>query len=149
MNLIEKIKTKVMKKEKTTKTVPTQGQIYKMILDYLKSSEKHYFQTRYVWDKKFGEDYFKVFPATLGGKLHYVKVAFEGGKTSVKVIDTSWVTTKNHLGMLKNNVFRQEMKHESVKPSLEMKVKFDIIKSFIELSDDAEALKVDIEKILK
>lgn len=149
MKTLETVKTKVMKKEKSVKVIPTQEQLDKMVSDYLKASEKHYFQTKYVWDKDFKEDYCKVFSTTFDGKLHYVAVTIEGGKVNVKVADTSWVTTKNHLGMLKNNVFRQEMKHKSVKPSAEMKVKWDIVKRFIDASSDSETLKLEIKKILQ
>jgi len=149
MNTIEKTKTKVMKKEKRTKVTPTQEQIDKMVLDYLNSSEKHYFQTRYVWDKEFRGDCYKVFSAKIDGKLYRVTIAIEDGKTRVKIVDTSLVTTKNQLSMMKNDIFRQEMKHKSIKPSAEMKVKLGIIKNFIESSTDIETLKIEIEKILK
>jgi hypothetical protein len=149
MNTIEKTKTKVMKKEKITKVTPTQEQVDKMVLDYLNSCEKHYFQARYVWDKEFKEDYYKVFSAKIDGKLYCVTILVEDGSARVKFVDTSLVTTKNQLGMMKNNIFGQEMKHKSLKPSVEMKVKFSIIKNFIESSTDIGTLKIEIEKILK
>jgi len=148
MNTIEKTKTEVMKKEKRTKVVPTQEQVDKMVLDYLKGAEKHAFQTKYVWDKEYTSIY-KVFPANIDGKACYVTVTINGDKVEVEVRNTSWVTTKNQLGMLKNNVFRQEMKHKSIKLDSEMKLKMEIIKTFVESSIDAENLKSDIKRILK
>jgi len=149
MKNLETVKTKVMKKEKKVKTVPTQEQIDKMVLDYLKSSEKHYFQSKYEWHKEFGESYYKVFPVKFDGKLHYIAVTIENEKVGVKLVDTSWVTTGNELGMMKNDIFRQEMKHKSIKPSVEMKIKWNVVKKFIDSSSDAEVLKLEIKKILQ
>jgi hypothetical protein len=149
METLETVKTKVMKKEKKVKVTPTQEQLNKMMLDYLKSSSKHMFQTKYFWDKEYKDTCYKVFPATIDGKPHYVAITIDGDKVGIEIKDTSWVTTKNQFGMLKNRIFRQEMKHKSIKPSLEMKIKWEIIKKFIDSSIDLEVLKVEIKKILQ
>lgn len=113
----ENTKTKVMKREKKVKVVPTQEQLNKMILDYLKLSSKHLFQSKYTWDKDYDENnYFKVIPATIEEKLHYVKLEVVGDTLKViNIVDTSWVSNKNHLGMMKNNIFPQYKTHKSVK----------------------------------
>ena len=149
MKTLEKTKTIVMKKEKKVKVTPTQEQLNKMMLDYLKGSSKHMFQTKYVWDKEYKDTCYKVFSATVDGKLHYVAITIDGNKVGVEIKDTSWVTTKNQLGMLKNRIFRQEMNHKSFKPSLEVKLKMDIVKKFIDAAKDAEVLKAEIKKILQ
>lgn len=115
MKVQEKLKTKVM--EKKEKTIPTQEQINKMVADYLRSSEKHLFQSKYVWDKEYNEsNYYKVIPVTLEGKLRYMKIEVSGDNLKVlSVNDTSWIKNKNHLGMFKNIVFPQFVKHKSVK----------------------------------
>lgn len=148
MNTIEKTKTEVMKKEKRTKATPTQEQVDKMVLDYLKGAEKHAFQTKYVWDKEYAGIY-KVFPANIDGKACYVTITINGDKVEVEVRDTSWVTTKNQLGMFKNRVFRQEMKHKSIKLDSEMKLKMEIIKKFVQSASNVEELKIEIKKILQ
>lgn len=149
METLETVKTKVMKKEKKVKVTPTQEQLNKMMLDYLKGSSKHMFQTKYVWDKDYKDTCYKVFPATIDGKLHYVAITINGDKVGVEIKDTSWVTTKNQFGMLKNRVFRQEMNHKSFKASDEMKLKMDIVKKFIDAAKDVEVLKVEIKRILQ
>ena len=148
MNTIEKTKTKVMKKEKKTKVIPTQEQLNKMMLDYLNLSSKHVFQTKYVWDKDYG-DIYKVFPATIDGQLYRVEITISGDKVNVEVKDTSWVKTKNDLGMFKNYIFRQEMNHKSFKPGLEMKLKMEIVKKFVDSAADVDVLKSEIKKILQ
>jgi len=140
METVERTKTKVMKKEVN---------LEQSILDYLKSSSKHYFQTKYVWNTKYKEDYYKVFPATFDDKLHYVAVTIIEGKVDVKITDTSWVKTKNHLGMIKNSIFPQNVNHKSMKPNLEMKLKMEIVKKFIDSSTDVDALKSEIKRILQ
>ena len=149
MKTIEKTKTIIMKKEKKVKAVPTQEQLDKMVIDYLKCSEKHIFQTKYVWDKEYKENYYKVFPKMLNGKTYYVTIKFGEGKVDAKVVDTSWVKTKNHLGMMKNEVFPQCVEHKSIKLSFEMRVKMDIVKKLILESSDIESLKVDVKKVLQ
>jgi len=139
METLEKTKTKVMKEEVNLK---------KAMKDYLRESSKHYFQTRMVWNKEYKEEYYKVFPGVFDGKLHYIAIAIAGDKVKVSVNDTSWVTEKKHLGMIKNDVFRQNVKHKSIKPSLEMKLKMKIIKNFIDESSDIDTLKEEIKKIL-
>ena len=143
MKTLEKTKTIVMKKEKRTKVTPTQEQLNKTMLDYLKSSSKHMFQTKHK------DVFYKVFPAAIDGKLYYVAIKINGDKVDVKVKDTSWVNTKNQLGMFKNIIFRQEMNHKSLKPSLEMKLKMDIVKKFVESTSDVSALEIEIKKILQ
>ena len=153
MKTTENTKTKVMKKEKKVKVVPTQEQIDKMVLDYLTTSSKHLFQSKYTWDKDYNENYyFKVIPAVIQGKLHYVKLEVSGDKLKVDgIFDTSWVSNKNHLGMMKNNVFPQYKKHKSVKqytgdvrPRLET-IFYDI-KKLIE--NNPEKSKEDIKKMI-
>lgn len=148
MKTLENTKTKVMKKEKKVKVIPTQEQLSKMVHDYLKCSSKHVFQTKYVWDKEF-KDIYKVFPATIGGKLHRVEITISGDKVGVEVKDTSWVETKNDFGMLKNYVFLQEKNHQSIKLSAKMKLKMEIVKKFVDSASDVDTLKSEIKKILQ
>jgi hypothetical protein len=109
----EKLKTKVMKKEKV---VPTQEQIDKMVASYLYSSYNHLFQFKYVWDKEYEKDtYYKVIPVNIGDKLHYVTMTIKSNTVDFSVKSTNWVDTKNQLGMLKNLVFPQYKKHKSIK----------------------------------
>jgi hypothetical protein len=105
--------------------------------------------TKYVWDKEYKENYYKVFPKMLNGKTYYVTIKFGEGKVDAKVVDTSWVKTKNHLGMMKNEVFPQCVEHKSIKLSFEMRVKMDIVKKLILESSDIESLKVDVKKVLQ
>lgn len=137
MKVQEKLKTKVM--EKKEKTVPTQEQINKMVADYLRNSEKHLFQSKYVWDKEYNESsYYKVIPITLGGKLHYMKIEVNGDKLKVlSVNDTSWVSNKNHLGMMKNYVFPQFVKHRSVRQYTD-KVRIRLSSVFYDIKKLAE-----------
>jgi len=144
---------KVMKKEKKAKVVPTQEQIDKMVLDYLTTSSKHLFQSRYTWDKDYNENYyFKVIPAVIQEKIYYVKLEVSGYKLKVdSIVNTSWVSNKNHLGMMKNNVFPQYKKHKSVKkyfgsvrPRLET-IFYDI-KKLIE--NNPEKSREDINKLI-
>jgi hypothetical protein len=137
-----------MKKEKREKVVPTQEQLNKMVMDYLKASEKHIFQVNYVWEKENKDNLFKVFLKVLNEKIYRVEIQMKSGKVDVIIIDVN-VSTKNQFGMLKNRIFLQNCKHKSIKPSLEVKIKMDIVKKFIESSEDIEALKSEISKILK
>ncbi len=147
MKITENTKTKVMKKEKKEKVVPTQEQLSKMVMDYLKASEKHIFQTKYVWEKEYGDNFYKVFLKVLGGEIYRVKIKMNSGKVEVIITDLI-VRTKNEFGMLKNYCFPQNVNHKSVKPSVEMKLKMDIVKKFIESSENIETLKSEIVKIL-
>jgi len=149
MKTTEITKTKIMKKEKKVRVVPTQEQLDKMVMDYLKCSEKHIFQTKYVWDKEYKENYYKVFPKMFDGKTYYVAITFGEGKANVKIVDTSWVNTKNHLGMMKNWVFPQNVDHKSIKLNFDMKIKMDIVKKLILESSDIESLKLDVKNILQ
>jgi hypothetical protein len=151
MKSIKKLKSKIMKTlEKTkTKVMKKEVDLEKATLDYLQASSKHYFQTRYVWYKEYKNEFYKVFPAVLDDKLHYVAITIKDGKVDVKIKDTSWIKEKKHLGAFKDNVFPQNVKHRSVKPSLEMKIKMNIVKNFIESSTSTETLEADIKKILQ
>lgn len=151
MKTIEK--TKVMKKEKRVKTVPTQEQIDKMVLDYLQSSEKHLFQSRYVWDEKYKEgDYYKVIPVILNGDAHYIKIEISNNEIKfINIKGTSWIKTKNHLGMFKDLVFPQEKKHKSVRgynsgEKVKLNERFSEIKSIAELNPDISA--EDLKKLI-
>lgn len=153
MKTIEKQKTKVMKKEKRVKTVPTQEQIGKMALDYLNTSSRHLFQSKYVWDKGYSENsYFKVIPAVIKGKLHYIKLEVAGDVLKVdSIVDTSWVTNKNQLGMMKNGVFPQYKKHRSVKQYVgKIRPRLSTIFYDIEklIENNPEMSKEDIKKMI-
>jgi len=153
MKTIEKTKTKVMKKEKRVKTIPTQEQIDKMVLDYLKTSSKHLFQSRYEWDENYNDnDYFKVIPAIIQGKVHYVKIGVSGNTLKVNsIVDTSWVNNKNKLGMMKNDVFPQYKKHKSVKQYVgEVRPRLSTIFYDIEklIEKNPEMSKEDIKKMI-
>lgn len=137
-----------MKKEKREKVVPTQEQLNKMVMDYLRASEKHIFQVKYVWEKEYEDNFYKVFLKVLNGKIYRVEIQMKSGKVDVKTKEVN-VSTKNELGMLKNYIFQQNINHKSVRQSLEVKVKMDIIKKLIESSDDMEVLKYEIIKILQ
>lgn len=137
-----------MKKEKKEKLVPTQEELNKMVVDYLRTTEKHVSQVKYTWDKEYKDNLLKVFPKFLNGKLYYIKIEFSSVKVDVKIVDTSWVSSKNGFGMLKNRVFQQNMNHKSIKPSIDVKIKMDIVKEFISFSEDFEVLKSEIRKIL-
>lgn len=150
----ENTKTKVMKKEKRVKVVPTQEQIDKMVLDYLKASSNHLFHFKSVWDKEYKESsYYKVIPATIKGKLHYVKLEVVGDVLKVvNIVDTSWVSNKNHLGMMKNNVFPQYKTHKSVKQYVgdvrtRLSTVFYDIKKLIE--NNPEMSKEEIKKMIE
>ncbi len=150
MKSIKKLKTKIMKtlEKPKTKVMKKEVNLEKAMSDYLQESSKHYFQTKMVWYDKYKEDYYKVLPAFFDGKLHYVSIKISGDKVDVSINDTSWVTEKKHLGMIKNDIFRQNVSHKSIKPSLELKMKMKIIKNFIDESSDMETLKTEIKKIL-
>lgn len=137
-----------MKKEKREKVVPTQEQLNKMVTDYLKASEKHIFQVKYVWEKEYKDNFYKVFSKVLDGKIYYVKIQMSSGKVDVSINEMS-VNTKNELGMMKNYVFPQNVNHKSIRQSAEMRLKMDIVKKFIDSSEDIETLKSEIIKILK
>ena len=124
---------KTQLKTKTMKDVSMQ------IANYFKNAEKHTFQRRYVWDKEYQEVYYKVIPVVLKSKLHYIAIEIDGEKVKVDIKDTSWVTTKNHYGMMKNEVFPQYFKHKSVRKNYEIQEKFDKIKKFIELNSEINA----------
>jgi len=109
-------KTKIMKREKRVKTVPTQEQIDKMVSEYLKNAGKHLFIKKDYYDKGFKKDrYFKVIPAALDGKMHFISITVSPTRVDVSIRDTSWVKTKNDLGMFKDVVFPGHYKHKSVK----------------------------------
>ena len=137
-----------MKKEKREKVVPTQEQLNKMVMDYLKASEKHIFQVKYVWEKEYNDNFYKVFLKVLNGKIYRVEIQMKSGKVEVNIKEAN-VSTKNELGMIKNYIFPQNINHKSVRQSPENKVKMDIVKKFIESSEDIETLKSEISKILK
>lgn len=134
------VNKKVMKKE---------VDLEKAMLEYLQNSSKHMFQTKFVWEKDYKDNYMKIFPAKIDGKLYCVKIKFTDKDVSVEVIDTSWMKEKKDLGNIKNEIFRQNVNHKSVKTSVEMKIKMDIVKRFISESTDIESLKLEIKKILK
>ncbi len=69
------------------------------------------------------------------------------GKVDVIITELN-VKTKNEFGMLKNYCFPQNVNHKSVRQSPETKIKMDIVKKFIESSEDIESLKSEIVKIL-
>lgn len=125
-----------------------------MVLDYLTTSSKHLFQSRYIWDKDYNENYyFKIIPVIIQGKLHYIKLEVSGDKLKVdSIVDTSWVSNKNHLGMMKNNVFPQYKTHKSVKKNigsvrLGVETIFYDIKKLIE--NNHEKSKEDIKKLIE
>lgn len=65
-------------------------------------------------------------------------------------MDTSWVITRNHLGMFKNQVFPQYVKHKSVKKINSLEEKFDKIREFANENNslDIAKLKEEFESIL-
>ncbi len=154
MKTAKETKTKVMKKEKRVKTVPTQEQIDRMVSQYLNKSSYHIFKSRYVWDKEFSENsYYKVIPVEVGDKLYCVEMELSPNKTSFKLRDTSWVQNKNHLGMLKNEVFPQNIKHKAVNiPYSEnvgaMNEMFIRIRRSIKASTESE-LREGVKKIIE
>ena len=121
--------------------------VEKLIEKYFKNAEKHLFEVKHVWDKEYKETYYKVIPVD---SKRYITVTIAGDKTDVSVKDIDWVTTKNHLGMMKNEVFPQYKKHRSVKRIKELQDKFDKIKEFVKSNSKlgADELKSEIEKIL-
>ncbi len=142
-----------MKKEKRVKVVPTQEQLNKMVMDYLKSSSKHTFQTKNVWESEFKDNYYKVMPAVIDGKQHCVEISFSVKDSKIdsvyaKVREIN-VTTKNQFGMMKNSVFPQYKNHKSVKQSRKMKEKFEKISNFISSSQNKSEIESEIVKILK
>lgn len=142
-----------MKKEKRVKVVPTQEQLNKMVMDYLKSSSKHTFQTKNVWESEFKENYYKVMPAVIDGKQHCVEISFSVKDSKIdnvyaKVREIN-VTTKNQFGMMKNSVFPQYKNHKSVKQSRKMKEKFEEISNLISSSQNKSEIESGIVKILK
>ncbi len=153
MKTVENTKTKVMKREKKVKVVPTQEQMNKMVADYLKSSSKHTFQTKNIWDSEFKENYYKVIPAVIDGKQCYVAISFSVkdlkiDNVSAKVREIN-VTTKNQFGMMKNDIFPQYKNHKSVKQSRNMKKKFEEISNLISSSQNKSEIESGIVKILK
>ena len=145
---MKQIKKIIMKTLKRTKTkVVKEVDLDKEILNYLQESSKHYFQTKMVWYDKY-QGCYKVLPAFFDGKLHYVAITISGKKVDVSINDVSEVKTKKHLGMIKDDIFRQNVNHKSIKPRMEMKLKIEIIKNFINESTDIETLKLEIKKIL-
>lgn len=137
-----------MKKEKREKVVPTQEQLNKMVMDYLKASEKHIFHVNYVWEKEKKDSLYKVFLKVLNGKIYRVEIQMKSEKVDLRIKEVN-ISTKNEFGMLKNYIFPQNCKRKSIKPNLEVKIKVDIVKKFIESSDDIELLKSEISKIFK
>jgi len=87
----------------------------------------------------------------MNDELYYIAITVNGEKIEVEVKSTSWITTKNHLGMMKNDVFPQLYKHKSVKKVYELQEKFDKIKELIESNNNLEIsdLKEEIENIMK
>lgn len=148
MKITENTKTKVMKKEKREKVVPTQEQLNKMVTDYLKASEKHIFQVKYVWEKEYKDNFFKVFLKVLSGKIYRVEIRMSSGKVDVNIKEVN-VSMKVDIGIMKNYVFPQNVNHKSIRQSAEMRLKMDIIKKFIDSSEDIETLKSEISKVLK
>lgn len=142
-----------MKKEKRVKVVPTQEQLNKMVMDYLKSSSKHTFQTKNVWDSDFKENYHKVMPAVIDGKQHYVAISFTVKDSKIENVNANVrqinVTTKNQFGMMKNDVFPQYKNHKSVKQSRNMREKFEEISKLISSSQNKSEIESGIVKILK
>lgn len=134
---------------KTKKVMKTN--VEKSVEDYLKNAEKHLFDSKYVWDENYAGNYYKVIPIMLNNNLHYVSIAFNSNGVRVDIKDTSWVKTKNHLGMMKNEVFPQYKKHKSIKKVKEFQEKFDKVKQFAESNSEMEIskLKLEIEKIMK
>ncbi|MEK6829546.1 MAG: hypothetical protein AABY15_05490 [Nanoarchaeota archaeon] len=144
---------KTMKKEKKVKVIPTQEQLNKMVMDYLKSSSKHTFQTKNVWDSEFKENYYKVIPAVIDGKQCYVAISFSVkdskiDNVSAKVREIN-VTTKNQFGMMKNDVFPQYKNHKSVKQSKKVREQFKKIVNLISSGQNKSEIESNIVKILK
>lgn len=136
--------------ETQVKTETMEAELQKAISRYLKNAEKHLFVTKYCTAEKYSDgNYFKVIPVEISESLHYIKINISGDKINVKVNDTSWVKTKNHLGMMKNNVFYQWNKHKSIKRIPELQEKFDRIKELAGSAKNAESLKGEIEKLMK
>jgi hypothetical protein len=153
MKTIEKTKTIIMKREKKVKVVPTQEQLNKMVMDYLKSSSKHIFQTKNVWESEFKENYYKVIPTVIDGKQHCVEISFSIKDSKIenvyaKVREIN-VTNKNQFGMMKNGVFPQYKIHKSVKQSGEMREKFEEISKLILSGKNKSEIESGIAKILK
>lgn len=142
-----------MKKEKKVKVVPTQEQLNKMVMDYLKNSSKHTFQTKNCWESEFKENYYKVIPAAIDGKQHYVAISFTVKDSKVESVTVNVrqinVTTKNQFGMMKNDVFPQYKNHKSVKQSKKMRENFEKITNFILSAQNKSEIESKIVKILK
>lgn len=135
-----------------TKTKIMKTDLKKMVSDYLKNSEKHLFITKNVWEKEYGETYYKVFSILIGEKTHYAVITITGDKVYVSIKDTSWVNTKNYFGMMKNEVFPQYRKHLSVKSyagdaRIDMMTKFDKIKEFIKSGQIIEIKELEAKII--
>ena len=139
------------KTEKKVKVTPSKEQLSQMVLDYLENSQKHLFQLKYVWDKEFENSYYKIFPVIRDGSVKYLTMIFSDSKSEIKVRIARLVTTKNHLGMFKNDVFPQYIKHKSVKQSKELRERFKKIQEFIESNPSAtdEELTAEVQKILR
>jgi len=149
MKTLEKIK--VMKKEKSVNVIPTQEQLDKTVLNYLESAEKHLYLSRYVGDDKF-HCHYKVIPVTIQGKSHYITAEVVNNEIKkITIKDTSWVKTKNHFGMLKNDVFPQYKKQKSVKvcnseKKIRLDERFNIIKKIVD--SNPEMSVEDLKKLI-
>ena len=153
MKTVENTKTKFMKKEKKAKLVPTQEQLNKMVIDYLKSSSKHIFQTKNVWDSEFKENYYKVMSAVIDGKQYCVAISFTIKDSKVENVTVNVrqinVTTKNQFGMMKNDVFPQYKQHKSVKQGKKIREQFEKIVELISNNQNKSEIESKIVKILK
>lgn len=135
------------KTEKKVKVVPTQEELEKVTLDYLKSASKHMFMYKdSYWDKKYEEGvYFKLIVVEIEGKSYYANISINKGKIKIgRLKSVPTIRTKNHLGMFKNEVFRQWHDHKAVKQSKKLREVFDDIEKFIE---DASSNGMALEQL--
>ena len=140
--------------ETQVKTNVMKTQVEKSVQDYLNNSEKHLFLKKQQHEKEYGDVFFKVIPVELNGKLCCIKISGkinkEKSECTASIMDTSWVTTKNHLGMMKNDIFYQFCKYKSIKRIGWLQEKFDKVKDFAEKNSTMsnDELKIEINKIL-
>ncbi len=125
--------------------------VEKEVVDYLINAEQHVFTTKYYYENEFdGKSLFKVIPILSNNNVYVVLIKIGVEKVVVSIMDTSWVITRNHLGMFKNQVFPQYVKHKSIKKINSLEEKFDKIREFANENNslDIAKLKEEFESIL-
>lgn len=98
------------------------------VKDYLLKSALHLFETKYhdEGDAIYKHRLFQVQSFKVNDKLISLTTRFENNKIFVdEILDTSYIRTKNDLGMFKNRIFPQYIKHRAIKWSCNDKIKYE------------------------